>query len=251
MGSTTKDFLADAGYDKEEVAECVDTFILNAKFLGILRTVAGAERLLAVDHVIEEMPRSSPSRVLGEAVTAPKNGDSSRAPATQGADWQKVCFYITPIGGPDSEQRHHSDLFLNSIIEPALDEFRLKVIRADQIGKPGMITSQIIEHIVNAGLVIADLSFHNPNVFYELSLRHACRLPTVQVIRACDSIPFDLEQFRTIKIDTASIYSLVPQLETYKSEIATQVRRALSDPDAVDNPLSTYYPGMRVVRDQK
>ncbi len=95
-------------------------------------------------------------------------------------------------------------------------------------------------------LVIADLSFHNPNVFYELSLRHACRLPIVQVIRACDTIPFDLGQFRTIKIDTTSIYSLVPKLDTHRAEIANQVRRALSNPDEVDNPITTFLPELKV-----
>jgi hypothetical protein len=131
-------------------------------------------------------------------------------------------------------------------VERAVEEFGLRVIRADQIDKAGMITKQVIEHIVRSRLVIADLSFHNPNVFYELCLRHVCRLPTVQVIRAKENIPFDLDQLRTVKIDTSSIYTLVPQLETYRSEIANQVRRALQDPDAVDNPLSIYYPALKV-----
>ena len=47
-----------------------------------------------------------------------------------------------------------------------------------------MISRQIIEHIMHARLVIADLSFHNPTVFYELALRHMTGKPTIQVIRA-------------------------------------------------------------------
>jgi hypothetical protein len=46
------------------------------------------------------------------------------------------------------------------IIEPALKEFGLRVVRADQMGKPGLIGKQVIEHILKARLVIADLSFH-------------------------------------------------------------------------------------------
>ncbi|MBZ5511103.1 MAG: hypothetical protein LAN70_08020 [Acidobacteriia bacterium] len=239
-----RDFLLDKGYAKDEVAECVDTFIVNAKFLGLLRTVSGAERILPVEHVLEEMPRSTDITKLTGAPIA-LTPAAGKPASVDTADWAKVCFYITPIGEPESEQRKHSDLFLSSIIERAVEVFGLRVIRADQIGKPGMISRQVIEHVVKSRLVIADLSFHNPNVFYELSLRHACRLPTVQVIRSSDNIPFDLDQFRTVKIDTASIYTLVPQLETYKSEIASQVRRALEDPD-VDNPLTVFYPGLRV-----
>ena len=246
-----RDTLLEADYDDSEVPEAVDTFVLNAKFLGILRPVAGAERLLPIEHVREELERvspASPSTVLPQpslpSATAPALAAKQKQVATA-EGWDDVCFYITPIGEPDSDQRRHADLFLSSIVEPALDEFKLRLVRADQISEAGMITRQVLEHIVYARLVIADLSFHNPNVFYELSFRHACRKPTVQLIRASERIPFDLEQYRTIKIDTTSIYTLVPQLETYRSEIANQVRRALADPDAVDNPLSVFFPDLK------
>src|SRR5947199_40675 len=81
--------------------------------------------------------------------------------------------YRPRIGPAGSEMRKHSDLILVSLVEPALAEIGLTVIRADGIEKPGVITQQVIEHVAKARLVIADLSFHNPNVFYELSLRHA------------------------------------------------------------------------------
>ena len=118
----------------------------------------------------------------------------------------------------------------------------MQLVRADAIGKPGMITAQIIEHITLAPLVIADLSFHNPNVFYELALRHAVRKPIVQLIRAADKLPFDISQFRTIVIDTTDIYTLVPQLDTYRAEIASQIRRTLAESDQTENPLSMFYP---------
>jgi len=123
------------------------------------------------------------------------------------------------------------DFFLEYVVAPALKEFNLRVIRADQIGKPGMIGKQVLEHILKSSLVIADLSFHNPNVFYELCLRHVARLPTVQIIRGAEAIAFDIEQYRTIKIDTTDLYGFLPSLQTYISEIANQVRRVLEDPE--------------------
>jgi hypothetical protein len=124
-----------------------------------------------------------------------------------------------------------------------VQELGLTVIRADQIDKPGMITTQVIEHVTHAKLVVADLSFHNPNVFYELALRHATGKPTIHLIRAEDDIPFDLDQFRTIKIDTSDLYAFVPAMETYKAEISTQARRALEEADTAAGPLSVFYPG--------
>lgn len=238
-----QDYLAEKGYSSTEIPECIDTFIVNVKSVGVLRTLSGAERFLPIEQIIEELPEAqSISHISPETVTQV----TPILPVTSDVSWSKICFYITPIGADDSEERRHSDLFLHSIVEPALEEFKLKVIRADNIGKPGMITSQVIEHIIKSKIVIADLSFHNPNVFYELALRHACRLPTVQIIRSTDTIPFDLDQFRTISIDTSSIYTLVPQLDVYKSEIANQVRRALGDADAVDNPITAFCPSLRV-----
>jgi hypothetical protein len=118
------------------------------------------------------------------------------------AQLDAVCFYITPIGSDGSEERRHSDLFLGSIVEPALESFKLKVIRADAIDKPGIISKQIIDYLVRSRLVIVDLSFHNPNVFYELAIRHVMKRPVVQIMRKSDKIPFDINQMRTIIIDT-------------------------------------------------
>ncbi len=228
--------------------QCVDMFIVNAKYLGILKLLAGADRIISIEQALEDVPPDTegtgPPAPTPPGAAEPQS--EVRQPSQESQDWDSICFYISPIGDEDTEQRKHADLFLATLVEPALQEFKLKVIRADNIGKPGMITRQVIEFIIRSKLVIADLSYHNPNVFYELSLRHACRLPTVQIIRKSDRIPFDLDQFRTIQIDDSDIYSLVPNLQTYKAQIATQVRMALQDPDSVDNPLSTYYPGLKV-----
>ncbi len=247
--SVLEDLAREKNVPAQDAKECVEIFIVNAKYLGILRPIAGAERVISVEQALEELPQALSSTANGSGSSEPpvtESGSKWETVFTNDPDFVSTCFYISPIGEDGSEHKAHSDLFLGSIVEPALEEFGLKVIRADKIGKPGMITAQVLEYILRAKLVIADLSFHNPNVFYELSLRHASRLPTVQLIRKCDKIPFDLDQFRTIQIDTASIYTMVPNLQTYKAEIATQVRMALKDPDSVDNPLSTYYPSLRV-----
>lgn len=247
--SVLEDHAKEQGIPEADVKECVEMFIVNAKFLGILKPIAGAERIVPIEQVLEELPSSGSEaepQQPSALVTTGGEDSSSTSRKTDLQDWEKICFYISPIGDDGTEHRQHADLFLGSIVEPSLEEFGLNVVRADKIGKPGMITAQVLEYILRAKLVIADLSYHNPNVFYELCLRHACRLPTVQIIRKADKIPFDLDQFRTIKINTTDIFTLVPNLQTYKAEIATQVRMALRDPDSADNPLSTFYPNLKV-----
>lgn len=240
------DAATETGLEKEAAEEAVDTFILNLRYVGLLQMLSGAERIVTLDHLFDGLPSSSAqSHQIGESAGTSFSRPVSPLTTAEQARFETVCFYVTPIGEDGSEHRKHSDLFLSSIVEPALEQFQLKVVRADAIDKPGTITRQIIEYLIKSRLVIADLSFHNPNVFYELAIRHAARLPVVQIVRAADRIPFDLSQSRTIKIDTTDIYSLVPRLEVYKSEIASQVRRALDDPDSVDNPISVFYPNFK------
>ncbi|WP_229790779.1 hypothetical protein [Cognatilysobacter xinjiangensis] len=243
------DAAKDAGVPEDLAEEAVDTFVINLRFVGLLQTLSGAERIVSVEHFLDTLPAKADSRVLSDFARPQldqyrvENGAMVTAPK---AEFDAMCFYITPIGEEGSEQRKHSDLFVSSIVEPALEPFGLKLVRADAIDKPGTITRQIIDCILQSRLVIADLSFHNPNVFYELALRHAARLPIVQISRTQERLPFDVNQMRTIRIDTSDIYSLVPKLETHRAEISSQVRRALDDPEAVDNPISTFYPALRM-----
>lgn len=230
------------GVSADAAEEAIETFILNLRFVGLLRTLSGAERIVSKDLALDQLP-STPS-----ASISPATLDSRTSIVTaEHAHFETTCFYITPIGSTDSEQRRHSDLFLGSFVEPAIQSFGLKVVRADGIDKPGVITRQIIEYIVKSRLVIVDLSYHNPNVFYELAIRHMMRLPIVQIIRKCDAIPFDINQMRTVVIDTSDIFTLVPKIATYQSEISSQVRRALENADAVETPVSTYFPGLRAL----
>jgi hypothetical protein len=244
------DNLAEGDLPIEERAECVDTFVLNATFLRLLRTISGSQRLVPIEQVLEE---GAPARQASNAgdTEATSTAIIESVVKESEEDYAKICFYVTPIGDPGSEQRRHSDFMLEYIIQPSVKEFGLTVIRADQMSKPGMIGKQIIEHILRARLVVADLSFHNPNVFYELCLRHTTRLPTVQVKREVDTIPFDLNQYRTIPIETRDPYTLLPKIQTYIAEVTNQVRRALADAESGDNPISLYYPNAKLVVDPK
>ena len=248
--SVMVDFLVEKGLDKQEGKKCIELFLNNARYIGLIKLLAGSERISTLEHLLDEIPNAvSPTVPLtsqpARSITPTSSNVAASIPVNnidngKNNQWENSCFYITPIGSDDSEERKHSDLFLSSIVEPALEDFGLKVIRADKISNPGMITSQVIEHIHKSKLVIADLSFSNPNVYYELSFRHSFNLPTIHIIRKQDKIPFDLQDFRTIVIDTTDIYTLVPQLESYRSEISRQVRTLLEHPEMMENPLSVY-----------
>lgn len=111
---------------------------------------------------------------------------------------ENTCFVISPIGDPNSPTRKNMDQVLNCILRPALQKSGLIAIRADELASPGMITTQVIDLILRAKLVIAELTEHNPNVFYELALRHAFHKPIVQIMMNGQRLPFDVVGMRTI-----------------------------------------------------
>ena len=232
--------------DIADRAQCVDLFIGNAKFVGLLKTKEGAEHLVTIEQLIAELSITG-SAIVGSTATSADLSDTE-TPALDGAeDFDKVCFYIAPIGTDDSPQRQHSDSILASFITPCMSESKLKVVRADKIAKPGMISAHIIEYILKSRLVIADLSFHNPNVFYELCLRHVTGKPTIHIIRDNEDIPFDVNNFSTIKIDMGSVYTVLAKLDTNRAVIAQQVRQVLADGVSRNNPILAYCPTARFV----
>jgi hypothetical protein len=148
---------------------------------------------------------------------------------------KKSCFVIAPIGADGSETRKRSNQVLKHVIMPAVGaEGYDEPKRADHLPTPGIITSQIVQHVINADLVIADLSEANPNVFYELAIRHAVRKPVVQIAEKGSTIPFDVAPARTVIFDCHDLDSV----DEAKKRIAEQIRAAEEDPANADNPLS-------------
>ena len=146
----------------------------------------------------------------------------------------KGCFVIAPIGDEDSDTRKRSDLVLKYIIRPAAEACGYKAERADEIDKPGLITSQVISRVVQDSLVIADLTEMNPNVFYELALRHAVKKPLVQIIQKGERIPFDVAGTRTIHVDHNNLESAA----NARTEIERQIRSLEDNPDDIETPIS-------------
>jgi len=148
----------------------------------------------------------------------------------------KICFVISPIGTENSLIRERSDQIFEYVIRSATVECGYRAIGGDQIPQPGYITSQVIEHLLNDDLVIADLTGKNPNVFYELALRHSFKKPVIQIKDDTDEdpIPFDLLGLRTISVD----FRFMKKMQKCKEEIVKQIKTLEDDPSSVESPIS-------------
>jgi copper chaperone CopZ len=147
---------------------------------------------------------------------------------------EKTCFVIAPIGEPESKIRERSDKILRHVITPVAQECGYKPIRADDISEPGIITTQVIQHIVDDELIIADLTGQNPNVFYELAIAHAFKKPLIQIIEKGEQIPFDIASTRTIYIDHTDL----DDVDKAKKEISRQIKSVEGDTPQIDTPIS-------------
>lgn len=150
-------------------------------------------------------------------------------------DREKTCFVISPIGSQGDPVRLRSDKVLRHIIEPVVSDLGYKKpIRADHIAEPGEIPHQIIQHLLEDDLVVADLTGHNSNVFYELAIRHAIRGSIVLLIAEDENPPFDVSQSRAIKFDIRDLDSV----EACKAELARQIIYLQENPNNVFSPVS-------------
>ena len=131
----------------------------------------------------------------------------------------KLCFVICPFGEPSSKQRKRSDMLLGYVITPAVDDYGYTVIRADLSAEPGVVTIHIIQHLIEDHLLVADITDRNPNVFYELAIRHAIRKPLIQVIQEGEIIPFNIHGVQTIEYDLQD----VEKIERTKEKISNHI----------------------------
>jgi hypothetical protein len=148
-------------------------------------------------------------------------------------DATKKCFVLSPIGKDGSPERDVADKVLKHIIRKALPDFR--VLRADDDQNPGDITPQIVARILEADLIVADLSGQNPNVFYEMAIAHGYKKPTVHIRREGDTIPFDVKDIRTQSYDITDPDSI----EIAVAKLGEMAKYALANAEKVSTPLSS------------
>ncbi|HSS34283.1 MAG TPA: hypothetical protein VLL27_13485 [Solirubrobacterales bacterium] len=155
------------------------------------------------------------------------------------ADFEQECFFIAPIGEQGTDVRKRSNDVRDWIVKPAAEAHGLETLRADDVGEPGQITSQAVQHCLEAKAAVADLTGGNPNVYYELSVRHGALLPVVLIAEEDTKLPFDLGQSRVIFFKHNDLASA----NVARQELETQLGASLTNP--ADNPISD---GMRLAQ---
>lgn len=136
------------------------------------------------------------------------------------------CFVIMAIGDQnfgefsislDELKKRYDDLIKEAILKAKPG---IEVVRADEISLPGTITTDIVTRIMHSNFVVADVTYPNPNVFYELGLRHACKSGTI-IIKEKNGpkVPFDIAHLRYIEYENtpSGLKELSEKLKQYFS----------------------------------
>ena len=120
-----------------------------------------------------------------------------------------LCFVLMPFGKKSDNGGFFIDFdsVYYDLIFPAIEEAGLKPIRADEEKVGGIIHKPMFERLILCEYAVVDLTTANPNVFYELGVRHAARPYSTVLLYAegTKQLPFDVAPIRAIpyKLDSS------------------------------------------------
>lgn len=139
---------------------------------------------------------------------------------------KKTCFVIMPFGEKEKIDGKILDFdkIYNFFIKNTVESLGLACVRCDEIAEAGWIHSKMFEHIYKSEVAIVDITSLNPNVFYELGVRHTvAEFVTVIIRMKGTAIPFNIQGFQIIEYDPQDLESV----EEAKKKIADLIRNGL------------------------
>jgi hypothetical protein len=117
-----------------------------------------------------------------------------------------------------------SDKVFMEMIEPGVKGANLTCIRGDMVVRVGDLTQNIWAAILHAGLVVADVSVLNANVFYELGLAHALGKDTFILKQVDAKLWADIGGAHYIEYDLSAVGEGMNLLQSEVSKWAKNTR---------------------------
>jgi len=147
----------------------------------------------------------------------------------------KKCFVIMPFGEKKDENGNeiNFDKIYQDFIKDAVEEVGIECVRCDEIVETGWIHSMMFEHIFESDIAVVDITLLNPNVFYELGIRHALNKHVTILIRQSGTrSPFNIQGFQMIEYNMDDPDSLA----SGKKKIGEFIKNGLAS-QKVDSPV--------------
>ena len=147
------------------------------------------------------------------------------------------AFIVRPFGVKNGIDFDRVD---RELISPALRKLGLSGGTTGEMVKQGNIREDMFEKLLIADLVVADISIHNANAFYELGIRHAFRDKRTFLIKSKgNDVPFDLKTDRYLPYDADNPAGSLDEL--------VKALKATIDSQSEDSPVYQLLPGLKPV----
>src|SRR3954447_18484725 len=167
------------------------------------------------------------------------------------SDGRPLLFVAMPFGrktAAGGKVTIDFDQVYKQAIQPAAADADVEVIRADEERGGGIIHKPMYERLLLAEIVIADLTFANANVFYELGIRHAARPhATILIFASIGTLPFDVAPLRSVPYAVKKGGKLGKKAAQELREALAQKLERAKDTQDFDSPLFELlpkYPGI-------
>jgi len=122
------------------------------------------------------------------------------------------------------------------LFKPAIEGARLRYYCTRSQIRNGAFTKDIVNNLFTAYVVLADITFFNPNVMWELGVRHALAKRTILVARKdvmSERIISDLKIYGVIPYDPTNL----TKASDFKREIKSALKKIDDEPERSDNPV--------------
>lgn len=148
-------------------------------------------------------------------------------------------FVAMPFGIKKANNKRYSidfDAIYNKAIKPAADELEIPIIRADEENDSGIIHTLMIERLVCTDIVIVDITNDNPNVYYELGIRHCARpCTTILIYDKSTRLPFDIQPLRAIPYELKKGIISDSSAETLKNNLVNRIKSVVNSEHKCDS----------------
>ena len=159
----------------------------------------------------------------------------------------KICFVIMGFGKKTDFSTGKTldlDKTYKNIIHPAVGNAGFQCIRADEIQDSGIIDRSMYALLMHADLVIADISTYNPNVIYELGIRHAVKPFTTIILKEKEGkIPFDIDHTRIFKYSHLGEDIGFDEVNRCVVELSDLIKSTIKS-SFIDSPLYSHISGI-------
>jgi tetratricopeptide (TPR) repeat protein len=161
-------------------------------------------------------------------------------------NYHALCFVDMPFGQkPDLKSGVVVDFdqIYNEAIKPAIESSGLEALRGDEERTGGIIHGAMFARLLLAEFVVADLTLANPNVFYELGIRHAAKpFTTVPIFANVSALPFDVALVRAVGYELKKGKLTKAAAKKLKSQLSKRLCNAISGATTHDSPLFQLIP---------